>query len=46
MTNLASAVVCLDKAAFQRAPADCALKPQMTYRARTPVTTVVTYIRR
>lgn len=46
MTNLASAVVCLDKAAYQRAPADCTLTPQMTYRAAKPHVTVVTVIRR
>ena len=44
LTNLASAIVCLDKAAYQQAPADCALQPQMTYRAPNP--TVVTFIRR
>jgi hypothetical protein len=42
LTNLASAVLCLDKAAYQRAPADCALHPQMTYRARGVSTVVVT----
>jgi hypothetical protein len=36
LTNLASAIVCLDKAAYQRAPADCALQPQMVYRAPNP----------
>lgn len=36
MTNLASAVVCLDKGALQRAPADCALQFGATYRARSP----------
>lgn len=41
LTNLASAILCLDKAAYQRAPADCALQPQMTYRAATPA--VVTF---
>jgi hypothetical protein len=46
MTNLASAVVCLDKAAYERAPADCALQPQMNYRAADPPRVVVTYIRR
>ena len=34
MTNLASVAVCLDQAAYGRAPADCALKPLATYRAR------------
>lgn len=41
LTNLASAVVCLDKAAYQRAPADCALTPGMGYRAQNPVTMTV-----
>lgn len=40
MTNLASAVLCLDKAAYGRAPADCALTPQMSYRARSPATVI------
>ena len=40
MTNLASAVLCLDKGAYQRAPADCALSPAATYRARQPATVV------
>jgi hypothetical protein len=44
LTNLASAIVCLDKAAYQRAPSDCALQPRMTYRAPNPP--VVTFIRR
>lgn len=44
LTNLASAIVCLDKGAYGRAPVDCALEPQMTYRAARPA--VVTYIPR
>jgi hypothetical protein len=40
MTNLASAVLCLDKAAYGRAPADCALTPQASYRARRPSTVI------
>jgi len=44
LTNLASAIVCLDKAAYGRAPADCALKPKMTYRATEPA--VVTFVPR
>jgi hypothetical protein len=41
LTNLASAVVCLDKAAYMRAPADCALTPLATYQARRPATVIV-----
>ena len=41
LTNLASVVVCLDKAAYMRAPADCALTPLATYQARRPATVVV-----
>lgn len=41
LTNLASAVVCLDKAAYMGAPADCALTPLATYQARRPATVVV-----
>ena len=44
LTNLASAIVCLDKAAYGRAPADCALEAKMTYRARKPA--VVTFVPR
>ncbi|WP_380874421.1 hypothetical protein [Sphingomonas sp. DBB INV C78] len=33
LSNLASAVVCLDKAALGLAPSDCALTPQASYRA-------------
>lgn len=44
MTNLGSAVLCLDKAAYQRAPADCALTPKAVYRARQPAT--VTFVPR
>jgi hypothetical protein len=40
LTNLASAVLCLDKAAYGRAPADCALTAQASYRARRPSTVV------
>jgi hypothetical protein len=43
LTNLASAVVCLDKAALQKAPADCALKSQLTYRAADPARVTVVY---
>lgn len=35
MANIASAVVCIDKAAYGKAPDDCALKPAFTYRAPT-----------
>jgi len=41
LTNLASAVVCLDKAAYMRAPADCALRPLATYHAQRPATVIV-----
>jgi hypothetical protein len=40
LTNLASAVLCLDKAAYGQAPVDCALKPQATYRAARPSTVI------
>jgi hypothetical protein len=40
LTNLASAVLCLDKAAQMKAPADCALRPQANYRARRPSTVI------
>ena len=33
-TNLASMAVCIDQAAYGRAPADCALTPLATYHAR------------
>ena len=36
LANLASAVFCLDRAAYMQAPIDCALKPQVAYRARRP----------
>jgi len=40
LTNLASAVLCLDKAAYGQAPADCALTPQASYHARRPATVI------
>jgi hypothetical protein len=40
LTNLASAVLCLDKAAYGQAPADCALTPQASYRAQRPATVI------
>jgi len=40
LTNLASAMLCLDKAAYGRAPADCALTAQASYRARRPSTAI------
>ena len=40
LTNLASAVLCLDKAANMQAPANCALDPEAVYRARRPSTVV------
>lgn len=36
MTNIASAAVCLDKAAYGNAPTNCALTPGFTYRAPSP----------
>lgn len=44
LTNFASAVACLDRAAYGAAPADCALKPPVSYQAATPPT--VMFIRR
>jgi hypothetical protein len=40
LTNLASAVLCLDKAAYGQAPANCALTPQSTYHAQRPATVI------
>ena len=40
LTNLASAVLCLDKAAYGQAPADCALTPQASYHAQRPATVI------
>jgi len=40
LTNLASAVLCLDKAAYGQAPANCALTPQATYHAQRPATVI------
>jgi hypothetical protein len=40
MTNLASAWNCLDQAAYGRAPQDCALKPNATFRAPQPPTVI------
>lgn len=36
LSNLASAILCLDKAAFGQAPPDCALKPMISFRAPAP----------
>lgn len=36
MTNIASVAACLDKAAYGRAAADCALTPNFTYHAPAP----------
>lgn len=44
VANLASAILCLDKAAFGRAPADCALSPGGSFRA--PITVVTPIYRR
>lgn len=33
MANIASAAVCIDKAAYGKAPQDCALTPAFTYKA-------------
>ncbi|QDZ07707.1 hypothetical protein FPZ24_09565 [Sphingomonas panacisoli] len=36
MTNIASVAACLDKAAYGKAPTNCALTPGFTYRAPSP----------
>jgi hypothetical protein len=33
-------VLCLDKAAYGKAPVDCALTPQATYHAQRPATVI------
>jgi hypothetical protein len=40
LTNLASAVLCLDKAAYGQAPVDCALIPGASYHAQRPATVI------
>ena len=40
LTNFASAVLCLDKAAYGQAPANCALTPQASYHAQRPATVI------
>lgn len=39
LTNFASAIACMDKASYGQAPADCALKPSLSYRAPSPLVT-------
>lgn len=41
LTNFASAIACLDHAAYGTAPIECALKPPVTYRAATPPTVMI-----
>lgn len=43
MANIASAALCLDKAAYGRAPQDCALTPQFKYQAPRPQTFIFHY---
>ena len=44
MSNIASVALCLDKSAYGRAPADCALTPGFSYRA--PSVPMITFLRR